>query len=846
MAIGVISQKLRPLKIAFLVEPNSSTALLRAIQSNTFLWGGQFNPIIPVFLKTPEFWQDRFTRNLHAKEVIEGTLDAYDPDLVTAVGNVSLNHLDLGHRQIIEFSEFEKSIIEYGIPTYGISLYDVLEHFLNKEFKFHRRFPIPILVPIIGRMFRTFLSALYGSFHAELDEHFRSVWKKDLDFEEPERFGTDYLKHLASEILFPIRMTTLYLSWHNEGETIRRNRIFLLDAANYFDIIDYWNLRALGWSILPVPVQFMEDKEFMKAVASLIEEYYRNAVGQNRLDAATVILKSRSLSEEMFKTFRRSLPLSKPDDPNKKTVPKSHFPRLWDEWARPRDQIGFCSIRHKSKEKEVTDLSQNIRYSPLEPDFQVEKLDHIKAQFANEVELRAYGGDQLYAGFLPEAHPHVLFSIGATPFDNWRISKRGAVNLCRPYETGEYLRFPLAEEVMQRWFDSHGWKIELSPPGRLAKQMLKQLGGIWGIEQIANKQVIELIKDMTSGSIKLPLRRQIFNLIKAKTSSAETLENDDIWKIVDWIQEKLVKANSGIEKSMSRQEFWRRIRKAADEQPIPFPPQYLLESLISAGIFKLGYDIQCPLCQQHSWYSLTELDYNLTCKKCTGNYTVPTHSVKEIKPHYTASGPFALPNRAHGAPIVLLCLRFFSKVMHSTICPILSFEEKDKTLEIDLALHLETRAFGEVQRDLLLFECKTENLFTSKDRDKMEYLARLFEGAVLVFATLRDELTEKEKKLLRPLVNKGRKYWKAERPYNPVLILTGNELFGHLSVTKSWEKLSQRHQQASKWHSIDLKLMELCDATQQLYLDMESWHDWLEVKWERRRRKIKSRQSGKK
>jgi hypothetical protein len=358
---------------------------------------------------------------------------------------------------------------------------------------------------------------------------------------------------------------------------------------------------------------------------------------------------------------------------------------------------------------------------------------------------------------------------------------------------------------MQRWFDSHGWKIELSPPGRLAKQMLKQLGGIWGIEQIANKQVIELIRDVTAPQ------------------------------------------NSAIsEKTLGHKELWNRICKAARQQPIPFPPQYLLKSLISAGIFKLGYQIQCPLCQQRSWYSMTELDYNLTCKKCTGNYTVPTHSVKEIKPHYTASGPFALPNRAHGAPIVLLCLRFFSKVMHSTICPMLSFEEKDKTLEIDLALHLETRAFGEVQRDLLLFECKTENLFASNDREKMEYLARSFEGAVLVFATLRDELTEKEKKLLRPLVNKGRKYWKAERPYNPVLILTGNELFGHLSVTKSWEKLSQRHRQASKWHSIDLKLMELCDATQQLYLDMESWHDWLEVKWERRRRKIKSRQSGKK
>ncbi len=800
MAIGVISQKLRPLKIAFLVEPNSSTALLRAIQSNTFLWGGQFNPIIPVFLKTPELWQDRFTRNLHAKEVIEGTLDAYDPDLVTAIGNVSLNRLELGHRQVIDFSEFDKSIIENGMPAYGVSVHDVLEHFLNTEFKFERRFPIPIFFPKIMRTFGTFVSALYGSFHAGLDEHFRSVWKKYLDFEEPERFGKDYLKHLASQNLFPIRMTTLYLSWHNEGVAIRRNHIFLLDAANYIDIIDYWNLRALGWSILPVPVQYIEDKEFMKAVAIMVEKYYRNSLSQNRFDPATVILKSRSLSEAMFNTFCKSLPLSKPDDPKKwKTAANPHFPRLWDEWARPYDQIGFCSVRHKDQEKEVTDLSQHIRYTPLRPEFRVERSDHVKAQFANEVELRAYGSDQLYADFLPEAHPHVLFSLGAKPFDNWRISKRGAVNLCHPYETGEYLHFPLAEEVMQRWFDSHGWKTELSSSGRLAKQMLKQLGGIWGVERIAKRQVIELIKDMTT-----------------------------------------LKSGAISEKTLGHEEFWKRICRAANEQSIPFPPQYLLESLISAGIFKLGYEIQCPLCQQRSWYSMTELDYNLTCKKCTGNYTVPTHSVGEIMPHYTASGPFALPNRAHGAPIVLLCLRFFSQVMHSTICPMLSFEEKDKKLEVDLTMHLEKRAFEEVQRFVLLFECKMGNQFVRKDRERMEYLAQSFEGAVLVFATLRNELTEKEKKLLRPLVNKGRKYWKAERPYNPVLILTGNELFGHLSVTKSWEKLGQRHQQCSKWHSIDFKLVDLCDATQQIYMDMESWADWLKAKWERRRKLRKS------
>jgi hypothetical protein len=71
------------------------------------------------------------------------------------------------------------------------------------------------------------------------------------------------------------------------------------------------------------------------------------------------------------------------------------------------------------------------------------------------------------------------------------------------------------------------------------------------------------------------------------------------------------------------------------------------------------------------------------------------------------------------------------------------------------------------------------------------------------------------------------KFRKDESP--DVLILTGNELFVQHNLKESWGKLSEKHKSfadRSNYYSV----RELCDATQQLYLDVESWWDWFDQK----------------
>jgi hypothetical protein len=49
MLAGSLTVTLRPLRIAFIVTPGDRSGILEAIRINSYLWGGHYNPIIPLF-----------------------------------------------------------------------------------------------------------------------------------------------------------------------------------------------------------------------------------------------------------------------------------------------------------------------------------------------------------------------------------------------------------------------------------------------------------------------------------------------------------------------------------------------------------------------------------------------------------------------------------------------------------------------------------------------------------------------------------------------------------------------------------------------------------------------------
>jgi hypothetical protein len=156
-----------------------------------------------------------------------------------------------------------------------------------------------------------------------------------------------------------------------------------------------------------------------------------------------------------------------------------------------------------------------------------------------------------------------------------------------------------------------------------------------------------------------------------------------------------------------------------------------------------------------------------------------------------------------------------------------------KALEADFAMFWQQTLFGEEINGLLFGECKSYGRFERKDFDRMRYLAKMFPGAVLVFGTLRRVLSRAEVREIGRIAKAGRKYWKAERPINPVLVLTGNELFHVAAPPYCWDETKRKR--FEHVHG----LFDICDATQQLYLNLPSWRaDWHDKFQKRRERAL--------
>ena len=104
MSLGTVTLTLRPLRFAFLVDPFDQAGILQAIELNTLLWGGPFNPIVPVFRRSPRARHDDFDRS-SARDVSEGLIQAFDPDYVVLVGKYYQLTVDVGHRTVINAAD---------------------------------------------------------------------------------------------------------------------------------------------------------------------------------------------------------------------------------------------------------------------------------------------------------------------------------------------------------------------------------------------------------------------------------------------------------------------------------------------------------------------------------------------------------------------------------------------------------------------------------------------------------------------------------------------------------------------------------------------------------------------
>ena len=120
------------------------------------MWGGVFNPIIPVFRSRPGDWRSEIPERMTGADIAHGYVEFFEPDAFVEAEPDLLEKVGLGtirdkhgiHRRVIPLQELLscRSDHDWSELSVGIGVNDVLKHIYETERRFELRDKHPAIV----------------------------------------------------------------------------------------------------------------------------------------------------------------------------------------------------------------------------------------------------------------------------------------------------------------------------------------------------------------------------------------------------------------------------------------------------------------------------------------------------------------------------------------------------------------------------------------------------------------------------------------------------------------------------------------------------------------------------
>jgi hypothetical protein len=245
------SLRLRPTRIGFLVSPVDMGALRRIMQVCCCLWGGAYNPIIPVCTNLPDEWKNHPSfGNTTSVELIAGYLRFFEPDVfvesepgLAALAKVENLALDFGQPRVVPLTAFfEASARREGTIPFGLNIADVYRNLFEREFKFVSRHERRVVLFEKGTPDDTFIEAAFGGFPE--DGFLPPLNRVYVDAFNPQKLqpsAQNWTTVIKEEFRTPLHFTVHGI--RREPEWLSDPTLFVVDPRNPLDLIDLWNIR---------------------------------------------------------------------------------------------------------------------------------------------------------------------------------------------------------------------------------------------------------------------------------------------------------------------------------------------------------------------------------------------------------------------------------------------------------------------------------------------------------------------------------------------------------------------------------------------------------------------------
>jgi hypothetical protein len=692
----------RPVRLAFLVDKPDPATLEEVFQLNTVLWGGAVNPVVVLDGSGRKQVGVHYShRGVSYEQEILLMLREFDPDILINYSNATLSDsFGVFGERIRARNDLRWNPWGNREVSFFLEVWPFLRQYWREEFRFLQTPPnkYGYFNPSSAGELKTYVTARYGCYpdgsdgNRILSENFSG---KLISYDEVFRESFD-----RDEWIFPIQITELKLEVH-VPDTLQPYIFFLLNPLEMFDVVDYWNLRAAGFHVFPLPIDHYQ--QFAKGAKAFAElaPYRINRDVQNH----TQIVKGRSIDDSHLIAAGNWFLSLKPQAGPLSLRGWVH--RLGERGHRVLPEVRVRPVVSKESSEIVV---LNDGYGTLQgPTPECELLGPTFSQhWATELQTLGAASEDCTFRF-PWRHPEcdklAGFSMGRRfGFASARVSKQGLVVFRHGDKENITIREPKVAQVLGAYLKDGGLTyLKTSSPGLALQRIVEQLGGLFTCSVLQSSGVREIIGQLANGS-SMPAEEARKTIHKSLSSSGGD----------------------------GKESF-----------------ETILGLLVAKKVLRQGLELQCEKCQRRDWYHLTDLGEDFRCKKCFHLQLVPFLDKRPW--HYVSDGLFRLEGKVAGCLTAILSLVFLENFLSHQMKYVPSFDYVDGPNSAERDFAILASEFFQDDVDVIVGECKTSKELEEKEKNDIRALGERT-GAYLAISTLSSEFPARDKAFFEELV----------------------------------------------------------------------------------------------
>jgi hypothetical protein len=677
VATASVRVRYRPVKIGWCIRDDNWEDLGRSLRLTHVLWGGRFNPLIPVGAACAEQLVRQFRTDILLDIADDAQIKSFikkfeylpwplfEPALFRHSGKFHTpNFLDITHPLSKIADELQHQNDSFGdTEQFAMLRWDKDDDLANVLLATFGAYPT---ADEINRD--------YGRYVTETINPSLEGLKKD-----------DAVPASLLNRLTPSALSAEELNWDRIPN--KSTLGFYVGGTNDFkDIVNYWNLRACDIDALFLdPEQMDRLTQLKNAQMDLIHQ--RNA---RRGERKEIAVWSRSQEAVVKIGFPATL------------VP--HFTCVDDV-----DVIrGIHPPLHYFTSKSVlASTSESNGRRTLAFQFP-EKPFSLQDEWSSEyfvVSVKPPIGDPdslytFWTPYLPELNQW-LGRETCLASRTIRAEVDGLAIISNITDESIELNAFKKQDLASRIFKSAGIRAEPSLPGRIAIRLIAQLGGLQGCRVLKIAGVRHLIR---------------------KYGPLQEFDRTEAIRIIGDCDPTTGKPRFA--------DYEGLFIEQRDEAIVKLKPEHAFLYLLKRKVFRVGLTLVCPACELNYWVTLDTLSTQMHCELCGSEFAVTTQ-LKDRAWSYRRSGLFGQGNHQEGGiPVALALQQLDANLSHlsgnSLFLTNLSLSAAGaqiKTCETDIFV---ARPHGD-RIEIVIGECKDEGgKITLDDSAKLAAVADAF------------------------------------------------------------------------------------------------------------------------